>query len=47
MKALRGKIVQAAKRRDETLRRQFVHVQTLRHFPAARRRSARLASSRS
>jgi bacillithiol biosynthesis cysteine-adding enzyme BshC len=29
MKALRGKIVQAAKRRDETLRRQFVHVQTL------------------
>ena len=27
MKALRGKIVQAAKRRDETLRRQFVHVQ--------------------
>ena len=29
MKALRGKIVQAAKRRDETLRRQFVHVQAL------------------
>jgi uncharacterized protein YllA (UPF0747 family) len=29
MKALRGKIVQAAKRRDETLRRQFVHAQTL------------------
>jgi bacillithiol synthase len=26
MKTLRGKIVQAAKRRDETLRRQFVHV---------------------
>jgi bacillithiol synthase len=32
MKALRGKIVQAAKRRDDTLRRQFVHVQTL-SFP--------------
>jgi bacillithiol synthase len=29
MKALRGKIVQAAKRRDETLRRQFMHVQSL------------------
>jgi bacillithiol synthase len=29
LKTLRGKIVQAAKRRDETLRRQFVHVQTL------------------
>ncbi len=26
MKTLRGKILQAAKRRDETLRRQFVHV---------------------
>jgi bacillithiol biosynthesis cysteine-adding enzyme BshC len=28
MRALRGKIVQAAKRRDDTLRRQFVHVRT-------------------
>jgi uncharacterized protein YllA (UPF0747 family) len=28
LKKLHGKIIQAAKRKDETLRRQFVHAQT-------------------
>ena len=44
MKTLRGKIIQAAKRRDETLRRQFCTC-ALRRSPAAPAGARRSASS--
>jgi uncharacterized protein YllA (UPF0747 family) len=45
LQTLHGKMIQAAKRRDETLRRQFMHARRS-LSPAATRRSARSASSR-
>ena len=44
LKKLHGKIIQAAKRKDETLRRQFHHARS-QTFPGDTRRSARLGSS--
>ena len=44
LQTLHNKVIQAAKRRDETLRRQFQRAQAL-TFPQAIRRSARSASS--
>ena len=46
LQTLHGKMIQAAKRRDETLRRQFMRTRAL-AFPAASRRNARSGSSRS
>ena len=43
LKKLQGKIIQAAKRKDETLRRQFMHAQA-QAFPAGSRRNGRSAS---
>ena len=41
LQTLHGKMIQAAKRRDETLRRQFIRARGRSPFPAATRRSAR------
>ena len=47
LQTLHGKIIHAAKRRDETLRRQFMRTRRRWRFPAATRRNATSASCRS